>query len=226
MIPPEALSYLTKLVLTNAIYFKGLWDKQFNSDDTYETDFELQSGDVVNIEMMVSDVDNSNYNYTSLNDLQILELDYKNKDLSMIILLPIDNNISFAESHLNEENLSNWLNDLSEIDISVQIPKFKFETKYDLKDILQNMGINDAFSGKADFSGMDGTKNLFIGKALHNAFIEVNEEGTEAAAATAIIVDLLATPNFFRADHPFIFLIQHKETGTILFIGKVMDPST
>ena len=118
--------------------------------------------------------------------------------------------------------------DFIETELDVQIPKFKFERKYDLIEYLMGMGIRDAFMpGTADFSKMDGTKSLFIGKALHQSFVEVNEEGTEAAAATAIIMELTAMPDEkeFIADHPFIFLIQHEETGAILFMGRVTDPS-
>jgi len=144
----------------------------------------------------------------------------------MIIILPKENNISIIEPAMNAENFSNWKTNIFEIDIDVEIPKFKFETKYSLNNLLKYMGIIDAFSpGVANFSGMDGTNYLFISKALHQAFVEVNEKGTEAAAATGIIVGLTAVPDQFRADHPFIFLIQHKETGAILFMGRVMNPA-
>jgi len=227
MIKSDMLSDLTKLVLTNAIYFKGLWEKQFDPDDTYETDFKISNDQTVKTDMMSYTADDSTFNYTETEELQILELKYMGNDLSMIILLPKENNISNAESALNAKNLTNWRNDLEENELIVKIPKFKFETAYTLNDVLKNMGIIDAFRpGVADFSKMDGTKYLFISKVLHKAFIEVNEEGTEAAAATAIIVDLsVATTTEFNANHPFIFLIQHKETGAVLFMGKVMDPS-
>jgi len=228
MIQSSMLSDLTKLVLTNAIYFKGLWEKQFDPDDTYEADFELSTGETVTVDMMDSDSEDSNYNYTETEDLQILKLNYEGKNLSMIIVLPKENNISIAESAINYENLSNWRNDFNEIEIDVEIPKFKFETKYLLNDLLKEMGIVDAFlSGVADFSGMDGTNYLFISTAIHQAYVEVNEEGTEAAAATAITIELgiALDPNEFRADHPFIFLIQHEETGAVLFMGKVMNPA-
>jgi len=224
MIQPDMLSDLTKLVLTNAIYFKGLWDSPFNPDKTFKTDFELTTGETVKVQMM-SDSKDSNFNYSETDELKIIELDYEGKDLSMIIILPKENNITIAESSMNYENLSIWKNDLFEIDINVEIPKFKFETKYSLNNLLNDMGVIDAFSpGVADFSGMDGTNNLFISKALHQAYIEVNEEGTEAAAATSIIMELTAIPDSFRADHPFVFLIQHKETGAILFMGRIMNP--
>jgi serpin B len=145
----------------------------------------------------------------------------------MIIVLPKENNISIAESAINVNNLANWRNDFYGQEINVEIPKFKFEKKYNLNDLLQEMGIVDAFSpGSADFSGMDGTNNLFISKVLHQSFIDVNEEGTEAAAATAVIVELTAIPDQkeFKADHPFVFLIQHKLTGALLFMGEVINP--
>ena len=223
MIKPDMLSDLTKLVLTNAIYFKGLWAIPFDSDDTYETDFELATTDTAKVNMMNI---NAPFNYTETDDLQVLKLNYQGNDLSMVIILPKENNITIAESAMNAENLSAWNNNFNEMEITVEIPKFKFETKYDLNSLLMAMGIIDAFTGAADFSGMDGTHDLFISRALHQAFVEVNEEGTEAAAATAIIMELKAIPLSFRADHPFIFLIQHEETGAVLFMGRAMNPAS
>ncbi len=228
MIQPDMLSDLTKLVLTNAIYFKGFWANPFSPDDTYETDFKLTLDETVTVNMMKSDSENSISNYTETDDLHILELPYVGNDLSMIIILPKENNISVAESAINAENLSDWMNDLNEIEIDVEIPKFKFEKKYSLNNLLKEMGILDAFlPGIANFSGMDGTKYLFISEALHQSYVEVNEEGTEAAAATAIVMATSYVPDQkeFIADHPFIFLIQHKETGAILFMGRVMNPA-
>jgi len=227
MIKPDMLSDLTKLVLTNAIYFKGLWAQSFDPDNTYETDFSLISNDKVKVDMMRSDSETT-YNYTENEDLKILKLNYKSNNLSMIIILPKENNITTAELQMSPQNLSNWNLDFNETEVNVEIPKFKFERKYDLVKYLVDMGISDAFMGGiADFSGMDGTNLLFIGKAIHQSFIEVNEEGTEAAAATAIIMELTAMPDTkdFIADHPFIFLIQHEETGAILFMGKVANPA-
>ncbi len=232
MIKPDMLSDLTKMVLANAIYFKGLWEKQFDSEDTYEEDFETNNFETVKIDMMEYTDENNKFNYTETNYLKILEMNYQGNETSMIIILPKENNISLAEKQLSKENLTHWKNNFvtREID-TLKIPKFKLETEYTLNDILSDMGIDDAFTpGVADFSGMDGTKNLFISKVLHKAFVEVNEEGTEAAAATAIIMELTAIPGeedltTFIADHPFIFLIQQKETGAILFMGRVDDPS-
>jgi serpin B len=144
----------------------------------------------------------------------------------MIIILPKENNFSVVESELNPTNLTTWINSLDEIEININIPRFKFETEYTLNDVLDEMGIKDAFIPDiADFSGMDGTTDLYISHVLHKAFVEVNEEGTEAAAATAVIVATRAITDIFNADHPFVFLIQHEETGAILFMGKIMNPA-
>jgi serpin B len=230
MIKPEMLSDLTKLVLTNAIYFKGLWEKQFNPKDTYEADFETNTLQTVTVNMMSYTGEDKKFNYTETQDLKILELNYQGNNISMIIILPKENNITLAEKQLSTVNLVDWKNSFTEKKIdALQIPKFKLETEYTLNDILSDMGVTDAFSpGVADFSGMDGTNDLFISKVLHKAFIDVNEEGTEAAAATAIIIGVtsIQEPTTFIADHPFIFLIQQKETGAVLFMGKVVDPSS
>jgi serpin B len=226
MIESSMLSDYTKLVLTNAIYFKGDWANPFDPDNTFETDFELSSGDNVKVDMMYSDEDS--FNYTETEDLQILELQYAGNDLSMIIVLPKENNISIAESKINADNLSVWRNDFYELELNVEIPKFKFEKKYSLNNLMKKMGITDAFIADiGDVSGMDGTNLLFISDALHQSYIEVNEEGTEAAAATVIIMEATAIPDYkeFIADHPFLFLIQHKETGALLFMGKAMNPA-
>lgn len=229
MIKPEMLSDLTKLVLTNAIYFKGLWEKQFNPKNTYETDFETNTLEKVKVDMMSYSSEDKNFNYTVTDDLKIIELDYTGNDISMIIILPKENNISLAEDQLSAVNLINWINSFTKTKIDIlQIPKFKLETEYTLNSMLSSMGMTDAFLPYiADFSGMDGTNDLFINNVLHKAFIDVNEEGTEAAATTAIIVGTtsILEPHTFIADHPFIFLIQQKETDAVLFMGKVINPS-
>jgi len=230
LIQSSSLSELTKLVLTNAIYFKGDWEKQFDVDNTYEEDFNLSSGNKVKVDMMKFTGDEAIFNYTDTEMLQILELAYHGNDLSMLIILPKENNIEAIESILTLDNIEEWRSSLSERNIDIYIPKFEFKTKYSLNSALQTMGINDAFiPGDADFSGMDGTHDLFINEVIHKAYVKVDEEGTEAAAATGITIGVTSiNPDVdeFKADHPFIFLIQHKETGAVLFLGKVMDPSS
>jgi serpin B len=173
------------------------------------------------------------FNYTETDTLQVLEMPYAQdggKQLSMFVLLPNGNDLAPLEDSLTVQKLAEWRNSLSSRRVEVYFPKFKLETKYSLPRTLASMGMPTAFTGQADFSGMDGTRNLYIGDVIHQAFVEVNEEGTEAAAATAVIMRLTAIREeppipVFRADHPFLFLIQDNESGNILFIGRVMDPS-
>jgi len=217
----------TVLILSNAIYFKGLWLTQFDVEDTLNRDFEITQGDIVQVPTMVLTDSEESFNYGETDDLQILELPYKGDAVSMVIILPKENNILSVEQMLSNENLSTWMDSMYPTDVDIYLPKFTFETEYNLKEMLIAMGMDIAFSFNADFSGMNGYGGLFIEKVLHKAFIEVNEEGTEAAAATTVHMLESAipdSPKVFDADHPFLYLIQHKETGTILFMGKVVNP--
>ncbi len=228
LIPAGVLSNLTKLVLTNAIYFKGTWQLQFDKKDTKEQDFNIASDKTVKAQMMSLKGEDAKFNYAENSDLQILELPYDSKDLSMLVLLP-KNNISSVDAYLTPEKFLELKAGLTEKQVNVYFPKFKIETKYSMKGDLSNMGMPVAFSDQADFSGMDGKQDLRISEVIHQAFVEVNEEGTEAAAATAVIMELKsAFPSDqleFIADHPFIFLIQDNATGNILFLGRVSNPS-
>jgi serpin B len=228
LIPPGVLNAYTRLVLTNAIYFKGTWVKQFDKKDTRDQDFTTISGQKVKTPMMQLTGDDAEFNYAETDDIQILEMSYDGEDLSMLILLPKENNLNMVEESLTNEKLSEWKNMLNEQRVDIFVPKYKFETKYFMVETLSNMGMPTAFTDAADFSGMDGTQNLLIQNVIHQAFVEVNEEGTEAAAATAVVVGIESVgPRIpiFRADHPFIFIIQEKETGNILFMGRVADPT-
>lgn len=232
----------TRLVLTNAIYFKGTWVSQFDERGTKEGDFRASPGSSVKAEMMHSQ---NGFGYAENSELQILEMPYAGAieqapygdavspgNISMFILLPKNNSISSLENSISSDRLSGWESQLEPQEVNVFLPKFKFETKYTMGDTLAKMGMPAAFDPlQADFSGMDGTRDLFVGAVIHQAFVDVNENGTEAAAATAVIMMAGAAPGpapsvpEFRADHPFLFLIQDKETGTILFMGRVSDPT-
>jgi serpin B len=219
----------TVLILSNAIYFRGSWLTQFNKDDTVDRDFIKSTGEIIQAPTMVLTNSEGTFNYTETEELQILELPYKGDDVSMVIILPKKNNITIAKQQINKENMSTWMGSMRPKNLDIYLPKFKFKTEYNLKNILIDMGLDIAFSSNADFSGMNGYGGLFIEKVLHKGFIEVNEEGSEAAAATT--VHMLETaipepPKVFNADHPFIFLIRHKETGTILFMGTMENPIT
>ncbi len=231
LIPQGVINDMTRLVLTNAIYFKGEWVKQFDKENTTDEDFRINENDSVKVPMMQRTDEEAEFNYAENKDLQILEMPYSGEDLSMLILLPKNDDLAKVENSLSTENLAQWKKDLKKQRVEVFVPKFKFETKYLMTEDLKAMGMPTAFGLGADFSGMDGKKDLFISAVIHQAFVEVNEEGTEAAAATGVVMMLGALPGeetkipVFRADHPFIFLIQEKNSGNILFVGRVVNPA-
>ena len=169
------------------------------------------------------------FRYGKNDTLQVLELPYAGGGLSMLVLLPVEvEGLSRVEAELNAENLHRWTHQLSKREVIVQLPKFKMTSEFELGGMLAGMGMPDAFSKAADFSGMDGSKTLQIAAVIHKAFVDVNEEGTEAAAATAVVMKITAIaepPPVFRADHPFLFVIRHNASGSILFMGRVENPS-
>ena len=228
LIQRGVLTPLTRLVLTNAIYFKGNWARQFEEENTREAPFTLINGEKVDVPMMNQTAE---FNYMEAEDFQGLELPYVDDELSMIILLPKETDgLRGFEKSLTAENLSQWLARLRKREVIVSVPKFKETCQFSLADVLKSMGMTDAFLGKADFSGMNGKRDIFISAVIHKAFVDVNEEGTEAAAATAVVVVTTAVrPEkipVFRADHPFLFLIRDNDSGSILFIGRMMNPRT
>ncbi len=226
LIPKGVLDPLTRLVLTNAIYFKGTWQWEFNPKNTEEVDFKITPTDIVKVPMMYMKPEKAKFNYADLEDLQILELPYKEEKISMLILLPKDNLENIKP--LTIEKLKEWKSQMKETTLDeIYLPKFEFDTKYYMKETLIDMGMPTAFGMDADFSGMDGTKWLYIKEVIHQAFVKVDEKGTEAAAATGVVMELksLLPSNIFRADHPFIFIIQQNDTGNILFLGRVNDPT-
>ncbi|MGC8885406.1 MAG: serpin family protein [Candidatus Nanoarchaeia archaeon] len=225
LIPPDILNPSTILVLTNAIYFKGTWVWEFDPKDTQEMDFKINSTNVVKVPMMHMKPDKARFNYADLGDLQILELPYKGKKISMLILLPTKN-LSNIESSLTAEKLSEYKKQMQETELDIYLPKFEFNTKYFMKNTLSALGMPTAFTYSADFTGMSPTGGLYIREVIHQAYVKVDEKGTEAAAATAVVMEkAFVLRNIFRADHPFIFIIQEKETGNILFMGRVIDPT-
>jgi serpin B len=222
------LDAATRLVLTNAIYFKGNWARQFKLDQTRIEPFTLLDGGTVQTPMMNQE---SKFGYGETETLHLLELPYVGENLSMVILLPKENNgIGKLEADLTAENLAQWLGAIGTRDVIVTIPKFKMTSKFAMESVLRAMGMTEAFSQNADFSGMTGRRDLFISAVIHQAYVDVNEEGTEAAAATGVVMKLTSagpelTP-IFRADHPFLFLIRDKTSGSILFLGRVTNPQS
>uniref|UniRef100_A0A8C4RPF8 Leukocyte elastase inhibitor n=1 Tax=Erpetoichthys calabaricus TaxID=27687 RepID=A0A8C4RPF8_ERPCA len=224
---------LTRLVLVNAVYFKGNWEKKFQESETINGQFRINKNETRPIKMMYQ---KSKFNITYISELKcrILELPYVGNELSMLIMLPsnIEDNstgLEKLEKSLTWEKLQEWTNPdmMDNEETEVSIPKFKLEEAYDLKKTLMSMGIVDAFDPKrSDFSGMSSNNNLFLSRAIHKSYVEVNEEGTEAAAATAMVFSdrcaFFTMP--FTADHPFLFFIRHNKTRSILFYGRFCTP--
>lgn len=227
LLPPGSITLLTRLVLTNAIYFKGTWRWQFDPWLTHEGPFTLLDGSQVMVPLMEQEevwlpysegvMEGSRY--------QAVELPYAGEELSMVILLPEREGFRRFEEALDAELLARILGELLPREVHLVMPKFSFTAGFSLKDVLSELGMPLAFSEEADFSGMDGQRDLWIDGVYHKAFVKVDEEGTEAAAATGVVVRVVAAPIEFRADHPFIFLIRDRETGAILFTGRVLNPA-
>jgi len=226
LIKEGILSPLTRLVLTNAIYFKGDWEYQFDEEYTSEMDFTASNGSVINSDMMYMYDSDIEFGYFEDENVQVLELPYKDKELSMVVVLP-KGNISDIEENLTYENWELWNSSLNENIVEIYFPKFKMETEYSLNEPLSKLGMVSAFMD-ADFSGMTGKKDLAISAVIHKAFVEVDEKGSEAAAATAVVMKETAMMDedniVFKADHPFIFAIRENSTGVVLFLGKVEKP--
>jgi serine protease inhibitor len=228
LLKPGMLLPATRLVLVNAIYFKGKWDKPFDSSKTQDQPFHVSADQTITAPLMYQKDD---FGYAEFPDLQVLELPYRGHDLSMVVLLPRDaNGLGALETKLTADNLAAWTKDLSEEKVCVFLPKFTTTQEFSLSHALMAMGMTDAFSRKADFSGMDGRKDLFISEVIQKAFVKVDEEGTEAAAATGVVMLGMAVQAekpipVFRADHPFLFLIRDNRTDSILFLGRIINPT-
>ncbi len=224
LIPPATLNAATRLVLTNAIYFKGDWAKQFKKERTIETDFAVSAAKKVKVPFM-RQTRTCPYAEDAL--LQVVEIPYKGNELSMVVLLPkASGGLAELEKSLSAEWIAQLYAKLRPEDVALQLPKFKLETSFSLKPTLEAMGMRLAFSEAADFSGISGREDLFFSVVLHKAFVEVNEQGTVAAASSMAGAAITGEeePIIFRADHPFIFMIRDKRDGSILFLGRVVNP--
>jgi serpin B len=232
---PNVLTKNTKLVLTNAIYFKGAWQSSFDENRTTDLPFHLSTTEKVTVPTMYQE---NNFNYLKTGEVSLVELPYQyNREqnhhgLSMVIILPKEiDRLPAVESQLKPE-LNRWLQQLArkrKTTVQISLPRFKTESAFDLKQTLQAMGMKDAFDhDKADFSGINSEmKDLALSTVVHKAFVAVNEEGTEAAAATGVsmaVRSIQPQPVEFKVDHPFIFLIKDNQSGTILFWGKINNP--
>jgi len=225
LIPQGVIDDATRMVLTNAIYFNAAWLHPFQKESTQDGTFYLLDGTETSVPMM-SQV--KSFGYAKGDGYLAVELPYDGSELSMVILLPDDGKFEAFEGSLDAELMDSITSDLEYNQVALTMPKFEFESEFSLADTLSAMGMPVAFSAVADFSGMTGTRELTITDVLHKAFVSVDEAGTEAAAATAVVVGVTSIPEEpvqVTIDRPFVFTIRDIETGAILFIGRVMNPS-
>jgi serpin B len=225
LIPPGAINHLTRLVLTNAIYFNAAWQYPFNENGTANGLFHLLNGSDVTVPMMKQ---TESLRYAEGDNHQAVELPYDGQELSMVILLPKAGQLDAFEKSLDVELVKAIIGKLETRQVALTMPKFEYESSFGLKQALSTLGMGVAFTPDADFSGMNGERDLLIQDVLHKAFVSVDEAGTEAAAATAVIVGVTsipAQPVEVKIDRPFIFLIRDIPTGSIIFVGRVLDPA-
>lgn len=225
LLPQGSITDLTRLVLTNAIYFNAAWQSQFQTEATTDGKFMLLDEKQVTVRMMHQQ---KSFGYAQGENYQVVELPYDGNELSMVIMLPKADQFKNFESTLNTERVETLLGSLKSEAVNLKMPKFKIESEFNLNKTLSDLGMPLAFSEtEADFSGMDGAKDLHISDVVHKAYVTVDEKGTEAAAATGVVVGTTSMPSQVydvTLDHPFIFFIRDIETGTILFIGRVLNP--
>ncbi len=224
LLPEGSITSGTRLVLTNAVYFKAAWKSPFSENATASGTFHAPGGDV-SVPMMSGEVES--LGYTAGAGYQAVSLPYHGDELDMVLIMPDEGNFEAFESSLDAPTLSGIFNDLGPSAYgAVVMPKFEFRFKSDLVEMFKTLGMTAPFEdGNADFSGMDGQKGLVITSIVHEAFVNVNEAGTEAAAATAVVVGETSAPQVLAIDRPFLFLIRDVETGAIVFLGRMSDPS-
>jgi serpin B len=230
LLPKGIIDSQTRLVLTNAIYFKGQWQYKFKKSQTRKMDFIAENKTLKGIKFMRMQ---RRFKYAETKDLQIVELPYKDNKMSMVVLLPKDTKgINKLSASLTAKRYQDLMDRLYYTNVNLSLPKFKLTLDVKLKNVLKQMGMRQAFGNGADFSGMTGDKSLQISEVVHKAFVEVSEKGTEAAAATAVIIRAKSSsahrprpPKIFKADHPFMFVIKDNTTGSILFMGKLAQPT-
>ncbi len=225
LIPKGAINEMARLVLTNAVYFNAAWQYPFNKDATSNGDFHLLNGSNITVPMMRQ---TASFGYGEGNGYRAVELPYDGRELSMVILLPGEGQFAAFEASLDGRQIAGMIQKLQNKPVALSMPRFEFDSSFGLKDALSKMGMGVAFTDGADFSGMDGKRDLFIQDVLHKAFVAVDEAGTEAAAATAVIVGVTsvpAEPVKVQIDRPFIFVVRDIKTGALLFVGRVLNPA-
>jgi len=225
LIPRGVIGSATRLVLTNAIYFNAAWAQPFQEGQTSDGTFHLLDDGEVTVPMMQQI---ASFGYAEEEGYQAVELPYDGNELSMVVVLPEAGGFVDFEAALDAERMGGIVEALERREVALTMPRFEFDSGFSLNDALKALGMEDAFSEAADFSGMTGTTELFISSVIHKAFVSVDEAGTEAAAATAVVMAekaMPAEPVELRVDRPFVFLIRDIETGAVLFVGRVVDPA-
>jgi serpin B len=224
LIPAGAITPQTRLVLTNAIYFDAAWQNPFSADKTKNGTFNLQDGSTVSVPMMNNE---GNYGYTKGSGYQAVELPYSGNQVAMDIIMPDAGKFSTFESGMTADTVSGIISNLQNGSLSFTMPKFNFDSSFSLKAALTALGMPIAFSDQADFSGMTGNQDLTIADVVHKAYVAVDEQGTEAAAATGVVMSATAMmQNSLTINQPFIFVIRDIQTGSILFVGRVLNPTS
>lgn len=226
LIPAGSINSLTRLVLTNAIYFNAAWAQPFQKSATSQGTFHRLDGSDVSVSMMRQ---TESFRYSEGANYQATELPYDGMELSMIVILPKAGAFADFDQSFDSATLKTIVDGLTTREVALTMPKFGYETSMSLKQNLSALGMGIAFADSADFSGMDGAQDLRIQDVIHKAYVAVDEDGTEAAAASAVIVGTTAMPidiAEMKVDRPFVFLIRDNPTGMILFLGRVSDPST
>jgi serpin B len=225
MIPAGFLNANTRMVLTNAVYFNGIWSSKFKPEMTTNRNFNLLSGETVIVPIMEQ---TGRFNFTKIEGVSVLELPYIEDQLSMLFFVPdAKDGLSALEKKMSMAFIKNATDSFQRTKIEFFLPKFKIENSVLMRDVLISLGMPTAFSNNADFSGMNGKKDLFMEAVLHKAFIDVNEGGTEAAASSAVKMAFKGAPEQIEqcvADHPFMYVLKHNQSGAILFMGRVMNP--
>lgn len=222
LLAPGTVTNLTRCILTNAIYFKGDWKTPFIPDRTRDRPFSLVDGTSVQVPTMSH---TGIYGTFTADGVTGLELEYKGGDLSFVVLVPgPESSLSALEEGLSPARISQWFQRIQKGRVRIRLPKFLLTSNFSLADVLRDAGMKTAFSRSADFSGMTGGRDLAVQNVVHQAYCEVNEAGTEAAAATAGTMEILSISPVVTVDRPFLFLIRDRGRGTIFFLGRVVDP--
>ncbi|WP_440766865.1 serpin family protein [Natronorubrum sp. DTA7] len=227
LLPGGSISSATRLVLTNAVYFLAAWEYEFDPADTETKPFTSLDGSETDVELMHQ---REELSYAEIDGHQLVELPHANGDTSMVVVLPAEGEFESFEASFNVDRLATMLEETSRPEVDLALPKFGIQSKFSLVETMQELGMERAFTSGADFGGMTepDTNELFIAEIVHQSFVEVDEEGTEAAAATAVVMDESAAAEQVEmtVDRPFLFYIRDRPTETPLFVGRVVDGET